>query len=317
MLDKIFGFSDLFDFKAWGETVQAIIDGPTSLIKVLFSLFTFDLKEIVTDSIFQPLSAKLFFTSTRIIDSAGFANLYSIFTKLSISFLILVFLYNGFKNILGKQATPFAVLLIKAVAGIAYLSVVPWAIKSIIWFNNQLCSIVINSVGAKGIFSPVLDPSFAIVHLIIFIIIFIIFSIRLLFYYFGRDYLITLLLLIAPFMWFMWTEDDLKHNTYLWIKHFLVIIFTQFVHCIQIAIFSVIIIGIGGVAEGFWENTEAVIFSVVAMIYMVRTPDFVRGFVHEMGAGNMMGGLKQVASFMAFSKERALLAALIGRGGKK
>lgn len=313
------GIDKVFNEENWDSLWNLIYSNFNEIWNLFLTVITLKLREGVLEYIFKPLSTKLFHTSTSIIDSNAFSDLYNFFTKFCTMLIILIFIWNSFKLILGKEATPFLTIFTKSVIGIAYLKIVPTLIKAVIWFNNQLCKQVIDFVGGEKVFEQILNPNFASLHMILFILIFIVYMIRLVFYYFGRDYLITLLALIAPFMWFLWIEDDLKQSASLWYKNFMILIFTQFVHCIELSVFSVIIISIGGSSESIWGNIQSVIFAIIAMMYMVRTPDFLKSFTSNLSTGISLGTLKNLASFITFAKERKIIGSITGKfkGGKK
>lgn len=304
------GIKNLFNFEAWGESIHQILAPTGSILSFIFSIFSFDLRDALVHLVFGPLGHKLFHTSTDIIDSPGFANLYRFFTRMSMAFVLLIFVFNAFKLIFNRESTNVTILIFKTGLGLAYLSAVPWLIKGVIWINNMLCDAAITFVGGKGVFAPLMSPQYDKTYMLIFVLVYCVFAIRLVFYYYARDYLITMLVLFAPFMWFMWLDEDLKKNTSIWLRSLITLIFTQFVHSIQLTIFTVVILGSGGGTETFWGDINNAIFSIIAMTYMVKTPAFLKEFTYEVSSGSAASAAKEVAKYLTFGKERALLSKL-------
>ncbi len=236
----------------------------------------------------QWLSTLLLYTPSAFLQSEAFKEIHGFVAALAYAGMVPVLAWAGIRTVVGKQTAEEAVRQVARFAVVPVgIHLTPPAVLMFLNLFNNLAGMILQAAPLnpeQALTPPVFD-----VTLLIFLALYVWLAVQLVKFYCYRNYAIAVLVALSPLMLLAWAVDE-GHKFQRWQGEVMALLTTQVAHALQLVILVAMTVGAGSVAE---EGVPIIAIQVGALMFMTRTPEWLKEYMHTVPEGLSMQGLRR------------------------
>lgn len=210
--------------------------------------------------------------------------------------LVLAVMWSGLRGVLGLSFKSLPMVAGQAVLALAGMSLTPLAVDTLTGLVNQVVGVVMGAAGGAVALEVVKSPPGNGLAIILFWVVALAVGVNLLVGYYVRLVELYFLVAVSPVAWVLAVGDQFRPVMGTWAREVAVLAVTPLAHSLQLLLLSAMLTGAAGGPPSF----EQLLLSLAALLFMVKTPTWLRRFIHA--SPDPVAALKQIVGALTLRR---------------